>query len=56
MALLRRDNVVAPDARGFAELGLAPTAMDAVLEGYLYAYRPHGQYAVIQESAARLRN
>ena len=28
----------------------------AVLEGYLYAYRPHGQYSAIQESAARLRN
>ena len=56
VALLRRDNVVAPDARGFADLGLQPTAMDAVLEGYLYAYRPNGQYSIIQESAARLRN
>jgi NADH dehydrogenase len=56
LAQLGRDNVVAPGARGFAELGIAPTAMAAVLESYLYAYRPHGQYAAIQESAAELRN
>ena len=29
--------------------------MDAVLETYLYAYRPHGQYTEIQESAAGMR-
>lgn len=43
--LLARDNVVAPDAKGLAELGVAPTAMEAVLESYLYSYRPYGQYA-----------
>ena len=53
--LLGHDNVVAPGARGFAELGIPPTAMEAVLESYLYAYRPHGQYDAIQESAARIR-
>jgi NADH dehydrogenase len=42
--LLERDNVVAPRARGFAELGIAPTPMEAVLPDYLYAYRPHGQF------------
>ena len=52
---LGRDNVAAPDARGLAELGIAPTAMQAVLEGYLYAYRPAGQYTEIQESALRVR-
>jgi len=30
--------------------------MEAVLESYLYPYRPHGQYDTIQESAARLWN
>jgi NADH dehydrogenase len=42
--LLARDNVVAPGAKGFAELGIEPTAMEAVLESYLYAYRPRGQF------------
>jgi NADH dehydrogenase len=53
--LLARDNVVAPGARGLADLGVTPTAMAAVLETYLYAYRPGGQYAAIKESAAQLR-
>lgn len=53
--LLAHDNVVAPGAPGFAELGVSPTAMEAVLESYLYAYRPGGQYAAIKDSAAQLR-
>jgi len=40
--LLERDNVVSDDAKGFADLGIEPTAMEAVLESYLYAYRPYG--------------
>jgi NADH dehydrogenase len=54
--LLRQDNVVSPGARGFAELGIAPTAMEAVLESYLYVYRPSGQYTEIKESAVRMRS
>lgn len=54
--LLGHDNVVSPGARGFADLGITPTAMEAVLESYLYAFRPHGQYDAIQESAGRLWN
>ncbi|RMF34793.1 MAG: complex I NDUFA9 subunit family protein [Alphaproteobacteria bacterium] len=53
--MLKRDNVVAPGAKGFADLGLTPTAMDAVLESYLYAYRPYGQFTEITDSAAHLR-
>ena len=53
--LLGRDNVVAPGAKGFAELGIEPTAMESVLESYLYRYRPHGQYDAIQQSAAGLK-
>ncbi len=53
--LLARDNVVGDGARGLADLGIAPTPMTAVLETYLYAYRPHGQYTELQESAAKLR-
>ena len=49
------DNVVEPGARGLPDLGISPTALQAVLESYLYAYRPGGQYAEIQESAARMR-
>jgi NADH dehydrogenase len=52
---LGRDNVVSDGARGFAELGIEPTPMEAVLESYLYSYRPSGQYTAIQESAARTR-
>lgn len=52
---LAQDNVVNDGMRGFAELGLTPTPMSAVLPGYLYAYRVGGQYKAIQESAERLR-
>jgi uncharacterized protein YbjT (DUF2867 family) len=52
---LARDNVVAPGARGFAELGLTPTTMDSVLPEYLWRYRPSGQYAAIKDSAKNLR-
>ena len=53
--MLRRDNVVAPGARTFADLGITPNSMDGILDGYLYAYRPRGQYDEIKESAARFR-
>ncbi len=52
---LARDNVVAPGARGFAEIGIVPTPMDAVLADYLYSYRPHGQYETMTASARNLR-
>ncbi len=52
---LRLDNVVAPGARGFADLGLTPTSMDSVLPEYLWRYRPSGQYAAIKDSAKNLR-
>ncbi|MFO1203417.1 MAG: complex I NDUFA9 subunit family protein [Tabrizicola sp.] len=52
---LRRDNVVAADARGLADLGITPTAMEAVLPEYLWRYRPSGQYAAIKESAKNLK-
>ena len=48
--LLQSDNVVSDGARGFAELGMSPTSMEAVLETYLYAYRPYGQYTALSES------
>ena len=45
------DNVVGADAKGLAELGIQPTSMDAVLDSYLYRFRPAGQYTAIHESA-----
>ena len=52
---LARDNVVSPGAKGFADLGIQPVAMEAVLPDYLWRYRPSGQYAAIKESAKKLR-
>jgi hypothetical protein len=53
---LRRDNVVSPDAKGLADIGITPTAMAAVLPEYLWRYRPSGQYAAIKASSKNLRN
>jgi uncharacterized protein YbjT (DUF2867 family) len=41
--LLRVDNVAT--APGLAELGIAPTALEAIIPSYLYRYRKGGQYA-----------
>jgi NADH dehydrogenase len=45
LALLEVDNVVADGARGLAELGIAPTALEPIIPTYLYRYRKGGQYA-----------
>ncbi|MCC2111556.1 MAG: complex I NDUFA9 subunit family protein [Hyphomicrobiales bacterium] len=46
--LLEADNVVSDDAakegRTLAGLGIAPHTLSAILPGYLYRYRPHGQF------------
>lgn len=55
VANLARDNVVSPGARGFADLGIVPASMEAVLPEYLWRYRPSGQYAAIKESAKNLK-
>ncbi|MEM7177018.1 MAG: complex I NDUFA9 subunit family protein [Pseudomonadota bacterium] len=47
--LLEHDNVVHEDAKGFAEIGIVPVAPEAVIESYLYAYRPYGQYTALTE-------
>ncbi|MDZ4088291.1 MAG: complex I NDUFA9 subunit family protein [Tabrizicola sp.] len=52
---LARDNVVSPTARGFADLGITPTAMEGVLPEYLWRYRASGQYAAIKDSAKNLK-
>lgn len=53
---LKRDNLVGPKARGFADLGISPAAMGPILPEYLWPYRPSGQYSDIRESAADLRD
>ncbi len=40
---LRTDNVVSPEALSFADLGIAPTALDVVLPTYLKRYRRGGR-------------
>lgn len=52
---LVRDNVVAPDAQGFAAFGIQPTSMAVILPGYLWRFRPTGQFDAIRESAKGLR-
>jgi len=52
---LARDNVVAPGARGLADLGITPTGMDTILPEYLWRFRPTGQFDAIKESAANLK-
>lgn len=52
---LRHDNIVTEGAKGLADLGIKPVALEAVLPEYLWPYRPSGQYAAIKESAKNLR-
>ena len=43
--LLAVDNVVGDEARGLADLGIAPTSVDAIIPGYLECFRPGGQFS-----------
>jgi NADH dehydrogenase len=43
--LLRVDNTPSGAFPGLADLGIAPTTLEAVLPSYLYRYRKGGQYA-----------
>lgn len=52
---LRHDNVVGEGVKGFAELGIKPVTMEAVLPDYLWRFRPSGQYDAIKASARNLR-
>ena len=45
--MLASDNVVSEDAKGFTDLGIEPTGMKAIAEGYLWRYRNGGQYAAV---------
>lgn len=52
---LRVDNVVSDGAMGFTDLGITPTALDAVLPDYLWRFRSGGQYDAIKDSARNLK-
>lgn len=43
LKLLERDNVVAADAATLADLGIEPTAVEAIIPSYLRRYRRHAQ-------------
>jgi NADH dehydrogenase len=45
VAMLQRDNVADPNLPGLEALGVAPTALEAVLPTYLWKYRKGGQFA-----------
>lgn len=42
--LLKHDNVVAPDALGLKDIGIAPTAVELILPTYLERYRLGGRF------------
>lgn len=52
---LMQDNIVGEGAKTFDDLGIKPTAIEAVVPSYLWQFRPSGQYAELTESARNLR-
>ena len=53
---LAHDNVVSGETRTFDDLGIKPTALEAVLPSYLWRFRPAGQYEALKESARNLKS
>jgi NADH dehydrogenase len=51
LKMLKRDNVVAADAKGFAELGIKPQAIEVILPRYLHRYRVGGRFAKRADAA-----
>ncbi|MES2035121.1 MAG: complex I NDUFA9 subunit family protein [Pseudomonadota bacterium] len=49
--MLKADNVVTAGALGFADLGIEPKTVEAIVPTYLYRYRKGGQYAATPEGA-----
>ena len=52
---LKKDNVVTGKHKGFGDLGMTPLAPEAILDSYLWRFRPSGQYDAIKDSAKNLR-
>ncbi|MBW7055234.1 complex I NDUFA9 subunit family protein [Paracoccus bogoriensis] len=55
LLLLTRDNVVSGRYPGFAELGIQPVSAEAVIDSYLWPFRPGGQFHAANQSARNLR-
>ena len=53
---LGHDNIVSEEMRGFQALGIESTALDSVMESYLYRFRPAGQFTAIHESSKVVRD
>jgi len=51
---LKKDNVVSKNKMSFKNLDMTPTAMETILEEYLYRHRPYGQYTELTEAARDL--
>ena len=47
--MLQKDTIVAAGAATLADLGVAPTALDAVAPEWLVAYRRHGRFAALAD-------
>jgi NADH dehydrogenase len=43
------DDVVSPDAKTFADLGIAPDSVEAIVPQYLWRFRREGQYAKLPD-------
>ena len=43
--MLKRDNIVSPGAKTLADLGIAPTAPEVILQSYLERFRAGGRFA-----------
>ncbi|MFY0693120.1 MAG: complex I NDUFA9 subunit family protein [Paracoccaceae bacterium] len=52
---LANDNVVSDSEKSFADLGVTPVTLEAILPDYLWRFRPSGQYEAIKDSARNLR-
>ncbi|MBM2575627.1 complex I NDUFA9 subunit family protein [Jannaschia sp. Os4] len=52
---LKRDNVATGAHPGLEAFGVEPSALEPILDDYLWRFRPSGQYAEIKESARHLR-
>jgi NADH dehydrogenase len=44
VTFLKSDNVVAPGALTFKDLGIIPDSLEAVVPAYLWRFRPKGQF------------
>lgn len=46
--LLKSDSIVSSGAKGFAELGIQPDGVDAIVPSYIWRFRKTGQFTVVE--------